>query len=160
MHTLELSLAGLLVSILLTMSGYYGWRQWRMLRGLGPHQPLSDEDQAYYRAQGWRRIVGCALMLLVAGFLAAWYLLGAGELASARQAGHTPTAEEQRLINHGAACILGLFVALLALIAVALVDVLAIRRYGIRHFRRIQTDRRQMIAQQLSRLRSERNGNG
>ena len=40
----------------------------------------------------------------------------------------------------------------------AFYDMMAIHRFGRRHFRKIQDDRRAMIARQVERLRQERNG--
>ena len=47
---------------------------------------------------------------------------------------------------------------LLAIILLAAVDFMAIRRFGLRHFRQIQADRRAMIEGELARIRSQRNG--
>jgi uncharacterized membrane protein YfcA len=81
MHLLEHTLAVLLVCVLLSLAGYYAWRQCRMLRGLGRSMVLGDEDRTYYRRQAWRRLVGCVFMVLIAGFLGAWYVLGPGEFS-------------------------------------------------------------------------------
>jgi LPS O-antigen subunit length determinant protein (WzzB/FepE family) len=47
---------------------------------------------------------------------------------------------------------------LLGVIVLAGLDLIAIRRYGQRHLRQIQADRRAMIEQQIARVRSQRNG--
>ena len=47
---------------------------------------------------------------------------------------------------------------LLAIVILAGIDFFAIRRFGLRHYRQIQADRRAMIEGELSRIRSQRNG--
>jgi hypothetical protein len=51
-----------------------------------------------------------------------------------------------------------LLVVLLAVVVLAALDLLAIRRWGLRQFRKLQADRRAMIERQASRLRQGRNG--
>lgn len=161
MHLLEYPLAVLIVSLLLFLAGYYGWRQWQQLARLRQPGEVSTEDQTYLRWQAYRRLCGCGLMALLAGLLAAWYLLGPNEqaLRLVEQARQGPvTRDQQRTLSGGVACVTAALLVLLALVAIAAADVLAIRRFGLRHYRRIQADRREMIERELAHLRSDRNG--
>ena len=47
---------------------------------------------------------------------------------------------------------------LLTLVCLAFFDLFAIRRFGRRHYRQIQDDRRAMIERQVALLRTQRNG--
>jgi len=157
----EYTIAFLIVVTLLSLAGYFGWRQYQALRDLPSEESMSDEDRRYFRRQAWRRLVGCALMVILAGLLSAWYLLGPNEqaLILIEQAQKQPaTPEQQRILGQGLLYLSAAFLVLLALVLVAGLDFLAIRSYGLRHYRRIQSDRRDMIQRQLIRLRGERNG--
>ena len=47
---------------------------------------------------------------------------------------------------------------LLAVIVIAFLDVRSTRRYGIRQYRQLQAERREMIEREVARMRSERDG--
>ncbi len=51
-----------------------------------------------------------------------------------------------------------LLLLVLGIIAIAGYELFAIRRYSVEHMRRIQDERRAMIASETARLRRERNG--
>jgi hypothetical protein len=51
-------------------------------------------------------------------------------------------------------------ILLMSIIFLAAIDFFAIRRFGLRHYRQIQADRRAMIEGELTRIRSQRNGHG
>jgi len=72
----ELAVILVFVAVLLGLAGYFGWRQVQTLRRLRLQTELPPEDQNYYKHQSWRRLVGCALMILLAALLSGWYLLG------------------------------------------------------------------------------------
>lgn len=164
---LELFVVCLMVVLLLTLAGYFGWRQIQTLRGVRQASELSSEDRSYYRHQAWRRLVGCALMVVLAALLAGWYLLGFDtQTAALNLRGNTtdPAANfqrgvaVQRFVNLASSYMIFTLLVLLALVCVGAIDVLAIRRFGIRHYRKIQSDRRAMIEQQVAIMRSQRNG--
>jgi hypothetical protein len=155
-----------LVSALMSLSLYYGYRQVRALRRL-KLVDLPREEDRYYRAQARRRLVGSGLMFVMAWLLTAVMLYleePAQQLADQRDAQEaagdesplTP-AERSFLRIYGGAWI-GILLALLALVLLAAVDVWSTRRYGLRAQRKIRDDRRAMIERQVARLRQERNG--
>jgi hypothetical protein len=156
----------LIVALLLGVAGWFGWRQAQTLRALPRQANLSSEDRRYFRNQAWRRLVGCALMFILAGLLAGWFLLGLNETASrladrakGAGAGAPPlTPEEEHSLRVCAYYLGGLLLVLLATVGTAWLDFWAIRRYGLRHRRQIQDERRAMIERQVARLRQEGNG--
>jgi hypothetical protein len=157
----------ILVIVLLVLGAYFLWRQVRVLGQLRTAGNLSPEDRGYFKRQAWRRLVCSVLMLLFAGLLGmsfpleepAQQLVDQGQ--KAREIGEEKpemTAEQRQFFDlYSRVWIVNLLV-LLAILGLAGADLWAIRRYGLRHYRQIQTDRRAMIEGELARLRSYRNG--
>jgi uncharacterized membrane protein YbhN (UPF0104 family) len=155
-----------LIVVLLGLGGYYAWRQVKTLRGAAGADNLPPEDRRYLRYQAWRRLASCALMVVFAGLLAGTFFLEdrAQQLAerteAARQRGDEQPlpAEEKPFVRFYAGYWIAALLVLLGIVSLALYDVIAIRRFGRRQFRKLQDDRRAMIARQVARLRGERNG--
>jgi MFS superfamily sulfate permease-like transporter len=157
-----------LVLALLGMAAVFAWRQWRALRALSGETEMPPEDRKYIRNQAVRRLVCAALMVVLAVLLVWWFpregptgeLVQQGE--EARERGEKPvlSPEQERVVHASLLHVILILVVLFAVIVLAGMDFLAIRRFGIRHYRKIQADRRAMIERQLARLRSQRNGHG
>jgi len=156
----EYVFAVLIVLTLVGLATYFGWRQGRALRALRDPQDLSPEDRRYLHRQAWRRLAGCILMALLAALMAGWYALGFHQQILALFEGpRQGSGSEVRIVEYQAYVgTIGL--VLLGMLLLAAVDLWAIRRFGIRHLRQIQADRRAMIEHQAARLRSRRNGQG
>ena len=109
-------------------------------------------------------------MVLLAVLLAGWFALGLntrandlGELnAAQRERGEEPVldAEQRHFINVSTYYVISILLVLLGTLCLAALDIWAIHRYGQRHRRQIQAERKDMIERQVNRLRSERNGHG
>ena len=153
-----------IVLVLVGLSGFYGWRGWETLRRLRPANEMGPGEYRYLRNQAWRRLTGSALMLLLAGlFIGVFFLEGPAsqlvELAEDAQAGSEPMDPTQRAFwKFYIAYVIILLLVLLALIGVAGFELYAIRRFGLQNYKRIQSERRAMIAREVARLRSRRNG--
>lgn len=156
-----------LIAILLALAGFYGWRQVHALRQLRDPAESGVEERRYLVRRAWRRLFGCGLMILLAAMLGILMLFledKAGELASlsqaARERGEVPhlDAEQRQFSLLYGWWIIGMLVALLAILATAAVDMLATRSFTLGQFRRIQADRRAMIERTVARMRQERNG--
>ena len=164
----ELAFAGLIVVVLIGLAVYYGPRQFQVLRNLGAQEGLDVADRRYHRAQAWRRLINSVLMLVLAGLLAGSYMVGqermAGQFGTAantkagNSAGGGPNTEQKRFVNQYSATWIVIVLVVLAILCLAFADLWAIRRFGLRHYRQIQADRREVIQQELARLRSQRNG--
>jgi hypothetical protein len=155
----------LIILLLLGLAAWFGRRQVQTLRDTRSVENLPSEDRRYVRRQAWRRLVGCALMVVLAGLLAGWYLLGFHEFANQlrAQAEATPspverTPEQERALRFCAYYLIISLLTLLAMLGVAALDFWAIRVYALRHHRQIMADRRAMIERQVARLRQEGNG--
>ena len=156
--------AAVLVAVLLGLAGYFGRRQLQALRGLRSAEEMLPEDRRYVRNQAWRRLAGSALMVVIAGFFVGAFFVEGPVSDIARQVDDAPQDREAVVARnrdrldlwtwYWSAALLALF----GLICLAAFDFFAIRRYGLRHYRQIQADRRAMIERQAARLRRERNG--
>ncbi|HEV3260844.1 MAG TPA: hypothetical protein VG013_28590 [Gemmataceae bacterium] len=159
----EYMFAALIVLVLVGLAGYFGWREWQVLRGLRDEENLPPDDRRYLRRQAWRRLVCCGLMAVLAGLFVGWYALGFHQQALDWVEGRGPQGppeREVRLLNLSLAYVGAAGVVLIGMLLLAAFDLWAIRRFGIRHLRQIQADRRAMIERQAARLRSRRNGQG
>jgi hypothetical protein len=158
-------IAWLLVLVTLGVAGFFGWQQVRTLRGLPGRESLPPEDRSYFRRQAWRRLAGCGLLVAVAAMLSVWYVSGqdvqfdrlGDALQAQRAAGdHGLRPDQEQARRFFVYYVNAMLLLLLALLALAAVDLLAIRRYAARHSRRIRDDRRAMLERELANLRRER----
>ncbi|MER3416155.1 MAG: hypothetical protein C4297_08110 [Gemmataceae bacterium] len=160
--------AAVLAVILLALASVFGYRQvvvWRRSRSAD----TDEADRSYLRRQAVRRWVGCALMVVLAGLLVGLFSLGIVErldrlrevVLEARRAGReVPPLDEadQRFLRLGLAY-LGIIVAVvLALFVLVWLDLAAIRSYGLRHRKQIQSDRRAMLERELAAWRRQQDG--
>jgi hypothetical protein len=160
----QILFTSLLILVLVGLAAYYAWRQVQALRGLRHSDNLPPEDRRYVRNQAWRRLACSALMLLFAGLLAGSFfiefraqdLVNLGDAAQARNERPDLDPEQQRFFNFYTLYWVTALLVLLGIMGTALYDLLAIRRFGQRHFRKLQADRRAMIERQAERLRQER----
>lgn len=160
----------LIAVALVVLAVYFGRHQVRTLRSLKSEENLPREDRRYLRSQASLRLVSCGLLVVLAGLIAGAYLLGlegrTDELIRAREAanaqGKQPpaTPEQRRFINQYTGYWMVTSLVLLAVVCLAVVDLWGIRRFGLRHYRKIQADRRAMIERQVAIFRSQRNGHG
>jgi hypothetical protein len=163
----ELIYGGILVVVLLALAGYYGFRQVQMLRGLRVPDERSPEERAFCRKQAWRRLICSVLMIALAGLLAGSVaftpsirrIVAYNEATVEDAEEARPDLEDQRVakIVYGSYWIVVLLV-LLSIVALAGIDVIAIRRYGHTQLLQIQNDRRAMIEKEVAKLRRDRNG--
>jgi len=161
-------LFGILIVVLTAaLGGYYAWRQWQTLSRLRIDRTTPDDERRFLRNQAWRRLFGSVLMLVFAGLFVGWFYLDEsvssierqGEEARANQAPQpvlNPT--QQEFIRFSLGYVIVLLLLVLGFIAIAGYEFYAIRRYSVQHMRRIQDERREMIATETARLRRERNG--
>jgi H+/gluconate symporter-like permease len=159
-HT-EIALGALFVAMLVGMAAFFIWRQWLSSRSRWCMDDLSSEDRRYSRSQLWRRTTCSLLMLALAVMLAVWLVLY-GEPLSRLMAKGKPGSElddeQTRLLGQSLTLVILMLMDLLGILVLAGWDLFAIRHYGRRHMRQIQADRRAMLEDQISRVRSERNG--
>jgi flagellar biosynthesis/type III secretory pathway M-ring protein FliF/YscJ len=155
-----------LIAALLFLALYYGWRQVVALRRLRLHPELPDEERRYQHRQAVGRLVNSVLLLVLAALLAGVMLYYEGptqqlvDQNAAAEARGEPrpelTPEQRHLVRVWGWWWLALLVVLLAVVLLAALDLWAIRRWGLRQYRKLQADRRAMIERQAARLRQDR----
>ena len=165
MNPLTPAIAWLLVLALLGVAGYFSWQQVQSLRALPKLVSLQPEDRRYLRNLAIRRITGCLCLVGIAVLIGAAFVSGlearVQEISDQRAAlpeGPKPALNEEQgtTVRLYAAIWVALLLLLLVAVLLAAADVWATRQYGIRHYRRIQGDRRAMLERQLRQLRIER----
>jgi hypothetical protein len=145
---------------------FFAWRQGQTLRWLKTRPELPPEDQHYFRRRSYRRLVGCVLLMALAGMFAGLYSLGIlSELDRLAELGNRARAEGRKLtpaeidfLYFGMRYIAGIGLLLFGLLLVAFFDLIAIRRYGQRHHKRLREARDAMLQRELAQLRREREG--
>lgn len=157
----------LIVVATAALGAYYAWRQWQTLRRLRADDTLPDDERLFLRNQAWRRLAGSVLMLLFAGLFIGWFFLYEPVSDIERQgedarANHEPQPEldmwQREVVRFSLGYVIVLLLLVLGFIAIAGYEFYAIRRYSVQHLRRIQDERREMIASETARIRRERNG--
>jgi hypothetical protein len=166
---MEHYVAAIVVAACLIAALVLGYRQMIQLRRLkGQEAQLSEEDRVYYRWSTRRRVTGCILLLVLAAMLAGLYLFdiaaGLEDLAAiaeqARGTGQKMTPEQRAFVYRSMIYVGTLLLVVCLLLGLASWDILAIRRYGMRHRQRIRDDRRAMLERQLPLLYAQRRARG
>lgn len=160
--------AFILVAVLLGLAAFFARRQLQLLQSLKQEVDLSSEDRRYHHRQAWRRLTCCLLMTIFALMLAGSYVMGwnrqadeLGEQANAARAVDAAAKLEgpqKEFVNFFSVYWIIATLVLLGMVFLAALDIFAIRRFGLRHYRQIQSDRREMIEREVAQLRSQRNG--
>ena len=178
MDSISPFVAWLLVVVTLGIAAVFGRQQMRTLRWLRTNEDLSEEDRSYFRKQAIRRLFGCGLLVAIGLMIAGYYVSGlddwvtmmgkradakAGERVAEEGVPPKEDPELQRTKHFFAIYLIVVLLLLLALVIVAGMDYWAIRQYGVRHLKQIQSDRKAMLEQELAELRKARgyrNGRG
>jgi hypothetical protein len=162
----ELAFFAVAIVVLVGVAGFFAWRQLRTLRALRAGPDLGPEDRLYLRSQAYRRLVGSALLVGLAGLLAG-YFFWEGPLQEVRHERREQVArdrsapvqpEHKRFLQEFTAYSIVLLLVLLLLLALVVVDLRAIARFGQRHRRQLREDLRATLATELARLRKRGNG--
>ena len=162
---IEQPLAVVIVAVLIGLAGYFGWQQLRAIGRLKQTENLHPEDRRYQRMHAGRVFVCCVLMVMVAGMVGGWYVFGLegsarelGEQAADQPANpdHPLGPAQQRSLTFFTVYWILAILLLLAMVYVAFMDLWAVRRFGLRHIRQLQADRRAMLERQIALLRAER----
>ena len=166
MTIVESAFGILIIVVTAALGGYYAWRQIQTLRRLRGDPIMPDDERHFQRSQAWRRLAGAVILLLIAGLFVG-VLFFEGPAARLMQFGAEnvkqpvprPLSESEKdFLRLYGGYVIVLLLLVLGLIAIAGYEFYAIRRYSVQHMRRIQDERRQMIAAETARLRRERDG--
>ena len=156
----QIVFGSVLVGVLLLLSVYYGRRQFVALRRLR-NETLPGEESRHERAKAVRRLVACGVQLIL-GLLLAGILLWL-EPETQRiidgfkgEADPEYTDAQKQLLRVWGGAWVAVLVLLVIVVGFAAVDLWSTRGHALRQFRKLQADRRAMIARQTGRLREER----
>lgn len=158
----EIVFGVVLLVVLLAVALYFGAVQLLHLRAVAARTDLPDEERRHERSRAWRRLVMTGLLLVLAGLFAFLLLYepAAQRLADERERMDAAAAPihptEEPFLRVWAGSWMVLLMVLLAVVVLAGVDLWLIRRHGLRQYRKLQDDRRAMIARQVTRMRRER----
>jgi di/tricarboxylate transporter len=157
---MELYLGLGLVLLLVGLAGVLAWRQWLLGRWLRNQEQLRPEEKAHFRGRLFRRWLGVGLLVILAVQMGG--LFGRNILAdldrlvdkgpAAKAAGLKLTPAEEAFVRATMSYIGGMALVLLALLALALWDALAVRRWGNMLMRRLRADRQAMMERQFPHL--------
>jgi hypothetical protein len=163
----EFAWAAIIAAGMIALAAYYARQQWRALRRLKQAETIHPEEQRYQRMHAGRVFVCCILMILVAGMVGGWYVLGLdakyeeiGQQAAEQADRPVPDLDpvQHHWVTFFAFYWILAILFLLGMIYIALMDYWAVRRFGLRQTRQLQADRRAMLERQMALLRAERNG--
>jgi hypothetical protein len=159
--------AWLLVLLTVCLAALFARQQVQTLRALPAKTGLPEVDRRYFRRQAYRRLAGCGLLFAVAAMMSVWYVngldagldaLGAARDAQIAAGERRFTPEQEAARRFYVSYVSAMLLLLLALVILAGLELNAIRRYALRHSRKIRDDRRAMLEQELAAMRRERNG--
>jgi hypothetical protein len=161
-----LGFGAVVVAVLAGVGLFYGWRQVALLRRLGRRQDVPSAEDVFLRRQAWRRLVNSVLMLVLAvlmGVVLATIEQPTSQLVEQRDqlpAGERPPLppEQKDLLRLYNGSWIAILLLLFAIVVVAGVDAWATRSYALREYRKLQADRRAMIARQVARMKQDRGG--
>jgi hypothetical protein len=145
----EAIFGGLLVVVLSAAACVFAWAQRNTLRR-AVHLP--EAERRFERRRAIRRLVGCTLMLLMAGLIVFQYLLWEYCLKLLAP----PIAPENRIYYRlwGYSWVV-ILVALLSALFLAAYDALANRSHLLSQYGRMAEERRAMVQRQAERLRED-----
>jgi hypothetical protein len=150
-----------LAVLLCGVAGYvvHGQRQTQALLARTPE--LSAEDRRYLHRQVVRRLFSAVLLIALAAFLVGWQFLEPSLEAIApadAELRRELTESEKNHIRMLAVYVAGGLLVFLGVMMLAIYDLFATARYGARHRRQLEDDRREALLAEVERLRRDRTG--
>lgn len=157
----QILFGSVLIAALVAVAVGFLYYQVRALRMLADDFEWTDDERGFQRRQAYRRIAAAVLMLLIAALLLVVHVCyedAAQQLAdwlAAQPVRPEFTPEQTTFARVWGWLWLVILVLLLALVIVGAWDYLANRRHGLRQRRAIVAARREMIAEEVERLREK-----
>ncbi len=152
MNPLELVAGVGLVLVLVGVALFYAWRQLATLRAFRTDMDVAPADRRYLWQQAVRRLFNSGLMLLFAGLLLGGFFFERPHPAAEDAPAIVQSAAKEALRMYTGYWILALLV-LLAILGLAVIDLWATARFGFRHQKQLELDRRAMLKEEATRIR-------
>lgn len=148
---------------LVVLACFFGWQQLQNIRKLTSQSAFPIEEKSYYHYQVVLRLLTTLLLLVLAlmlGYALIFLESRAQDLADFRDAGNPLRDSDRPFAEFYRWFWLLFLLLLLLLVVVAAIDLLTVRRWGLRQQRKIMADRRAMLNRQLQQLRQQHRNNG
>src|SRR5262249_9531370 len=145
---LEFAFGLVVVVVLVALGLFFSVRQARTLRQLGRQRDIADEERAYFLAQARRRLVASVLMLVLAGVVIGWYYIAPEYQEILQQARERenkdapPNPEQKEFLQRFATYWIAALGVLFLFVVLAIFDILATLKYGVRKHRQLRDQHR------------------
>lgn len=153
----EIVFGSAIVVLLLAVSAFTIVRQIANLRALATSSE-EDDTRHHLRARARRRIICSILMVLLGAMMTGALVFLEAPAQELADQGPVASAEHKGFLRLYGWYWLSFLVLLFALLAVVIVDVMAIRRHARVEMRRIQDARRDYLARHAAEIRANRAG--
>jgi NADH:ubiquinone oxidoreductase subunit 3 (subunit A) len=159
---LEVILGGLLAVVLLGVAAYFIRQQKKTLDSLRNGEPPAREDRLYLRKQVNRRLMCSFLMVVIAGMLAGSLFLDdwlRGPLRDQEQLDQLEIGqldldkEKRELASAKVIYWVAVLFVLFVMLFLAILDLMATARFGLRQHRQLESERKAMLQEQVARWR-------
>lgn len=144
----------LLIAVLLGLGLFFGWRQIWTWRTLEERAGSNPSEAAFLWRQVIRRLLCSLLMILFAVFLVGWIFL-AQQLADLGPL-DPDEVREHPMVRTITLYWIGGLVLLFGLLSLACFDLIATARHGFRSARRLESQRRAELEEELREYRRRR----
>jgi hypothetical protein len=146
----EAIFGGVLVVGLVAAAAVFAWAQ---RAALSRAATLPDEERAFERRRAYRRLVSCALLVVMAALLVVQYFLWEWRVKGIP----VPVPEDEKVyIRLWGGAIIGLLLVLLAVVVLAAIEAFTTRSFALKQYRKLSAERRAMIQRQADRIREGR----
>lgn len=163
--TPEFILGCLLAAVLVGLAVFFARAQFKTFANLREPSALAVDDRLYLRKQALRRLLCCFLMVVFAGMLVGWFFLeeSLSRPPDQEELERRALARPQELVKHKgkeqtlriitvywAAALIVLF----AMLFLAAIDLMATARFGLRHHRQLESEKKAILEDEVARWRN------
>jgi hypothetical protein len=159
---LEVILGGLLAALLVGVAVYFIRQQKKTLALLRSGEPPAREDRLYLRKQVNRRLLCSILMIIIAGMLVGSMFLDDWLRGPPRNQDEIDRLEVGQLDQEkreiaGAKVVywVAVLIVIFAMLFLAILDLMATARFGLRQHRQLESERKAMLQEEVSRWRNK-----
>ena len=155
---MELPVGASLAVLLVVIALYYGWRQVQSLRAMSRDVNVAFDERMYLVRQATRRISVSVLLLVIAGFLVAWFFVDHSGMPPEDFAqGNRPmTDAEKDAVRFVGMYWISALLVVFVVIMLAVFDLWATARFGYERRKKLEEARQAALAAKLAQIRQRR----